>query len=147
MQILVHLDDGFWIVCNTYPDCVHGQLLKKWDKTYSVPKTRPELKVCRSFNRFPYKDFIAFFGIVFPVKCRSIDDIGIYLWLENKNERQTATSKHAEKLLIFVDNCILRRKCCPLQSFSLLGWFVDGYLHNVRPVMLSSRFYPSQENL
>ena len=85
LQILVHLDDGFWIFCGTYPDCVHGQLFEKWDKTLSVPKTG--LTVFGSFHRFPHKDFIAFFGIVFFVTCRSTADNGIYFWLVNKNER------------------------------------------------------------
>ena len=61
-------------------------------------------------------------------------------WLVNKNERQTATRKHVEKLLIFVDHIILLRKCCPLQSFSLLGWFVGDCLYHVQPVTLSSGF-------
>ena len=93
MQILIHYDDGFRIFCNTYPDCVHGQLFKKWDKTLSIPQTWPELTVYGSFHSFPHKDFIAFFKIVFPGKCRFTENIGIYLWLVNRNERQTATRK------------------------------------------------------
>ena len=117
------------------------------DKTLRVLKTWIELTVFGSFHRFPHKDFIAFFKIVFPVKCRSTEDIGIYLWLVNKNETQTASWKHAEKLLIFVDHAILRRKCCPLQSFSLLGWFVYDYLHHVQPVMNLIRILAPLESL
>ena len=136
--LFIHL--CFWIFCSTYPDCVHGQLSEKWEKTLSVLKTCPRLTVYGSFPRFPHKDFIAFFRIVFAMRCRPTEDIGIYFWRENKNARQTATRKHAEKLLIFGDYTILWRKCCSLQFFSLLGWLVDDYLYHVRPAMLSSGF-------
>ena len=87
--------------------------------------------VLGSLHCFLLIDFIAFFRIVFSVKCRSTEDIGIYLWFVKKNASQPATQKHAETLLIFVDHTILWQKSCPLQSFSLLRQFVDEYLHHI----------------
>ena len=122
MQIFVHWDNGFWTFCSTYLDCVHGQLFEKRDKTVSVPKSCPGLRVFGSFHRLPHRDLIAIFRIVFSVNYSFTEDIGVYLWLVDEYARQPATLKHAEKLLIFVDHTILWRKCCLLQSFSLLGW-------------------------
>ena len=108
------------------------------NKTLSDPKTCPGMTIFGFFLCFPYKDIITFFRIVFPMKCRPTEDIGIYFWFVNNNAKQTATRKHAEKLPLFGDHTILRRKCCPLQSFSLLGWLVGDYFHHVRPVTLLS---------
>ena len=74
------------------------------------------------------------------MKCHPTEDVGIYFWFGIKDGRQTATWKHAEKLLIIGDDTFFRRKCCPLQSFSILGWLVFDYLYDVPPVVLSSGF-------
>ena len=65
------------------------------------------------------------------MKCHPTEAIGIYFWLVHKNARETATRKHAEKLFIFGDHTIVQRKCCLVQSFTLLGWLVDDYLFTV----------------
>ena len=61
-------------------------------------------------------------------------------WIETFHVLVIEQLKHAEKLLLFGNHTILWQKCCPLQSFSLLGWLVDDCLYLVRPVMLSSGF-------
>ena len=147
MQILVRQADGFQIFCNTYPDCVHGQLFEKWDKTLSVPKTWPELTVFASSHRFPHKDFIGFFRIVFPVKCHSTEDIGIYLWPVNKNEQQTVTRKHSEKLLFVVDRTILRENVVrfSLSHFSGGLWMITFTMFDQK--CFHQDFNTSQESL
>ena len=36
--------------------------------------------------RFPHKDFIALIRIVFIMKCRPTEDVGMYLWLETNTQ-------------------------------------------------------------
>ena len=69
--------------------------------------------------RFVHKDFIASFGIVFLLKCRPTEDVGMYFWLEIKMQ-----GKYPQ-----VIRC--KATCCPLQSFSLLLLPVDDDLYRI----------------
>ena len=68
--------------------------------------------------------------MIFPMTCRPTEDIRIYLWLVNKNAKQKATKKHAEKLLILAIILSI--------SKNVIEWLVDDYLYHVWLVMLKN---------
>ena len=52
--------------------------------------------------RFPRKGFIASFRIVFPMKCRPTEDVGMYFWLETKMQAKQPPGNTLQSYLFFV---------------------------------------------
>ena len=52
--------------------------------------------------RFAHKDFIASFRIVFRLKCRPTEDVGMYFWLEIKMQGKQPPSNKLQSYLLLV---------------------------------------------
>ena len=52
--------------------------------------------------RFPRNDFIVSFRIVFPMKCRLIEDIGMNFWLETKMQGKQLLGTLLQSYLVLV---------------------------------------------
>ena len=98
------------------------------------------VKVFGCSLRFPRKDFIALFRIVFPMKCHLIEDIEMYFWLETKMQGKQPLGNSLQSYLVLGYRTNLRRNSCPPQSFSLVRWTVNDDLYRTPPVMFSSGF-------
>ena len=56
------------------------------------------------FLRFPHKDFIDSFRIVFPMKCRPTEDVGMYFLLETKMKGKQPPGNTLQSYLFLVTN-------------------------------------------
>ena len=88
---------------------------------------------------FPPKNLIASFRIVFRMKCRPTEDVGMYFCLETKMQGKQLPCNSLQSFLLLVTKLFFGET---LQSTSvlLLEWLVDDGLYCIRPVMPSPGF-------